>query len=407
MAIKLVPDVNVAIGAAIDALVALRPNALKHINYGEGRYSHLFEGWKAQGQLVTARFADEAKCCRLFSSGVPLQQLVASEFDASLSSDPTYAVGEVYMFRGGSLPPGVIRKGTIFNKKANPDAQPLAIKGATYTASKDVIVLSGQTTVSVPIIATASGASGNSPSSKKVATDIGFGVTLNTNIQPSQTLFDSNLVVTNSHAAGGSATPNADRLLKRLATAFSQGRFAPTTGAIIAGALFYSGIANVAVIENELNARTVLFPTDESWAYSDTLNAAVGQYVRDNYAGFGCSIQLGQTANHFIHVEATVQLFDTNDLIDPSTIQDNITTTLTSYFNDRPDWWTWKTSAIKAAITSADRKIFACTQITVKDAVDGSMVSEPGSLVLDNDFPIVEHYYLPDNAISITFTGPS
>lgn len=401
---NLVPDVNLAIGQGIDALVALKPNALKHINGGAGRYSHLFTGWKSQGNIVASRFADEAISTRLISSGVPLQQLCASEFDAVLPSDPTFSVGEVTLVRStGTLPAGVIRNGTTFFKASNPNNQPLAITGATYTVSQDIIVQSGQTTVIVPIVASNSGPNANTPSDKIV----GSSITLNTVIQPTQQLFDSNFTVSDSHSAGGSQTPNADPLLRRLATANFQGKFGPTLGAITAGALFVSGVANLAVLDNDFNARTVIFPTDESWAYSERLNAEVGQYVRDNSAGFGCSIQMGKTANQFIHVSATVNLFETNDLVNTSPILQNIQDTLTFYFNSRPDWWTWKTNTIAAAIVSADRKIFSATSIVVTDAVTGSTISQPGPIVLDLNNPILQHYYLTDNACNINFLGLS
>ena len=55
-----IPSSNAVIAPAINALVAARPGALKHINYGTGAYSHLIEGWRAQAALVISRLADQA-----------------------------------------------------------------------------------------------------------------------------------------------------------------------------------------------------------------------------------------------------------------------------------------------------------------------------------------------------------
>src|SRR5690242_16854682 len=96
---KLIPDLDACIGAAIEDLIAKYPNALRHINYGKGRWSHLFTGWRAQGNLVTRRFGDEVVATRLFSEGDALKQLAASEFNTVLSTEPTKAIGELLLSR--------------------------------------------------------------------------------------------------------------------------------------------------------------------------------------------------------------------------------------------------------------------------------------------------------------------
>lgn len=403
MSNRIIPSINQAIGAGIDSIVSVRPNTLKHINNGAGRYADLFLGWMAQGQLVIRRFADEAKSLRLISSGIPLQQLSRSEFSVDVSSDPTFSIGEVYLTRSvGPLPAGVIRASQQWFKQADPDAQPLAIPGSVYQNTQDVVVATGQTNVTVPIKAVTAGASGNIPQGQPIS----LSITPNTQIKPSSSLFDTNFAVVNSTAAGGTNTPNSDFVLRRLSTASYVGRNGPTDGAIIAGALSYPGISHLAVIENTSNARSVIFAVDESWGYSPSLSNAVGQGVKDKWQGFGCAIQLGQTGNTFVHIDATVQLADTDFLVDTNTISNDITTALNAYFSDRFDWWTWKTSAIQATIASANRRIFACTSVTVKDAVTSSVLAEPGPLTLDDNIPILNHWFLPDNAINLTFTSP-
>lgn len=400
---KLVPDIDACIGAGIEALVARKPRALAHINNGKGRYAHLFAGWKAQGNIVARRFASEAKATRLFDSGVPLQQLVASEYDISIVTDSTFAVGEVQLIRiDGTYPAGVIRRGHLISKEGNEDAQPIKIDSARYEVSQDVLVAKNQTVVTVPIKASRTGANSNIPF--YVNGDVIFPYT---QLKLASPVFDTNFSVTSSRVAGGSQTPVTDKIIRRAATAFSQGRYAPTEGAILAGALLYSGVANLAVIENESNARTVVFPVDESWAYSDSLNATVGQYLKDNFCGFGCAIQMGKVYNQFIHIDCTVKLFNGKDLIDTTPLQTAIKDALASYFDDRPDWWTWKSSALKSVIAGASRKIYACTSVSVTDALSSATVSEPGAVYLDPVSPYIPHYFLPNNAVNVTFLGPT
>lgn len=404
MSIRIIPDINEIIGAGIEELVAQRPTTLPHINYGKGRYSELFEGWKAQANIVLRRFADEAKSTRTFSEGLPLQQLVRSESDALVITDPTFSIGEVTLTRStGDMAAGIIRRGHPFFKQQDPNAQPLIITGAQYTASQDVLVSEGDTEVTVPIISDTSGKNGNAPSGNKTSDTTMDVLTI---IKPSVPLFDTNFTVSDCRSAGGTNTPASDKVLRRLFTSLYQGKFGPTLGAITAGALSFFGVANLAVVENDTNAKTVVFPTDESWAYSDRLNGFVGQLVNDNSRGFGCSFQMGRTANKFIHITATVRLFDSKYLFDPTLILDAIKASLNFYFNERPDWWNWKLETVKAVITSASRKIYSCTSVAITDAVDSTTVDEPDLLSLDSDNPIIQHYYIPDNALNITFLPP-
>jgi hypothetical protein len=213
--------------------------------------------------------------------------------------------------------------------------------------------------------------------------------------------------VSDCHTAGGSQNPSPDQVLRRAATAYASGRFGPTLGAIIAGALSFSGVSHLAVIDNQKIGKTVVFPVDESWAYSAELNSQIGQSLKDTWNGFGCAIQMGRTGNQFIHIDATVVLSDSKYLIDPTDIEQDIRAALQFYFNERPDWWTWKLDTIKAAIAGSNRKIFACSNVTVKDAVDSTVVDEPEALDIDDTYPIVQHYYLNDNATNLTFLGPS
>lgn len=405
---KLIPNIDAVLGAGIEKLVELRPKAFKHVNLGQGRWAHLFAGWRAQGNLVARRFGDEVVATRLFSSGQALRELCASEFDTVFSTDPTTAVGEVWMVRFNG-PAGVIRKGSQFFKEAQPDAQPLAIESARYVVTRDILVSKNQHVVVVPIAAVRPGPTGNTPSGKKFVYNGKPFLTDSELIQPAnkQAIFDSTFEVFDCRTAGGSQNPSTDQVLRRAATARASGRFGPTAGAIIAGALSFSGVARLAVIDNENTGKTVIFPVDEAWACSQELNSQVGQIIKDSWNGFGCAVQMGTTGNQFIHIEATVVLSDSRHLIDSTAIEQDIRDALQFYFNERPDWWTWKLETIKAAIAGSNRKIFACTDVKVTDATDSTVVDEPSFLDIDDSFPIIQHYYLNDNATNLTFVGPS
>lgn len=399
---KLIPFVDTCVGAGITKLAELRPNSLKHTNLGKGVYSHLFEGWRAQGNLVAARFGDEVVSTRLFASGDGLKQLCSSEFDTFLSSDPTNGIGEITLTRStGSYPAGVIRKGHPFAKEAD-DKQPLQVDSARYEVARDILVAKNQTSVTVPIVSVKTGNTSNIITYTNGGNAISYAL-----LVTGTPLFDTAFTVSSSRVAGGSLTPAQDQILRKAAKAYASGRFGPTIGAISFGAYLYSGVSNLAVVDNPVNARTVVFPTDESWAYSSELNSAVGQNIKDNWAGFGCAIQMGTTTNRFIHIDAEVVLTDSKYLIDPSPIYNDIVDALRFYFNERPDWWTWKEATIKATIAGASRKIFACNSVDVTDALDSSSISEPGPLSLSTSNPIITHYYIADNAININFLGPS
>ncbi len=400
---KIIPDVNHALAAAVDKIYELIPSAFEHINTGKGKWANLIAGWRAQGNLVVRRFADESKSTRLFCEADSLRQLCSSEYSITLSPDPTFAIGEVELYR--ELLPrnaGVIRKGTIFTKTGDPDAQPLAITSAKYVSSQDVLVKKGQFFVTVPIVAVSAG-----PSSNTIITSVNdISIFGSAPILPATPLFDTNFSVTQSHCAGGSLNPASDQVLRRIAKAFTNDRVGPIEGATLVGALLYSGVSNAVVLENEVNARTVIFPVDESWGYSDSLNNAVGQLVKNSTLGFGCSIQMGKTINRFIHIEADIQLIDSKYLLDTTDITNSISTALTSYFNDRPDWYTWKTSTVQSVISSASRKIFGCTSATITDATTSNVISETPPIVLDNTNPVLTHYYLANNSFAPNFLPP-
>ena len=115
-----IPTPDEIIGKGIDALVALRPRALAHINAGKGGYANIFTAWRAQAALALRRLSDHALQNRVgFSTGDSLRFLAASEYDAPAVLDPTVATGQATLSRAGGRDGGVIRKGARFARPAD------------------------------------------------------------------------------------------------------------------------------------------------------------------------------------------------------------------------------------------------------------------------------------------------
>ena len=69
------------------ALVALRPEARKHIP--AGWYGAVLQGFRGQLSVCRARLGEEVKASRLgLAEGEALQELASSEFWATLSTEP-------------------------------------------------------------------------------------------------------------------------------------------------------------------------------------------------------------------------------------------------------------------------------------------------------------------------------
>ena len=66
------------------------------------------------------------------------------------------------------------------------------------------------------------------------------------------------------------------------------------------------------------------------------------------------------------------------NVTDTSGVTAALSAAATAYFNGRPDWYTWRTAALRAALTRAHPAIRACTSATVIDAAPTSdPLSEP------------------------------
>lgn len=101
MAEPIIPAASVFETAAINAIVALRPESLKHFNEG-GRWADLPALWRPQALLLQARLADEVAQKRLSqASGQGLRALASSEFDCRLPVQPQSSLGTAALSRTG------------------------------------------------------------------------------------------------------------------------------------------------------------------------------------------------------------------------------------------------------------------------------------------------------------------
>ncbi len=412
MADPQIPRVNELLGAGFDAIAAQRPSAVRHLAFG--RYGDVFHGWKAQAQLVLRRLAHEAKSTRLICGGRPLLDLLASEFDAIVDPSPQKAVGTVVLRRNyataGEFTGGVIRAGTKFRRPANATACPQA-KEALYESTEPVYVgtdsvaapapLTGRVQrVVVPIRAVTAGASANIT---QVYSPI-LSDSDNPPIEKADTLFDSAFAVVYGDAAGGSSAPQ-DAKLRQLGKALGSGQYGPNEAAILAGLLLTSGVAHAAVREKTSSGTVLAWIADESWAWSDKLRDTALQNLNDTWLGFGCACSIGQTSTVPVGVSVSATVRDKRTFADSSGLTEKMRQSVKAYFNDRPDWYSWRHAGIKGAVMRSDRRLLEVTDAVVKD-LDGNTISEPsGALPTTTINPIV-YRYIDDTNVSITLASP-
>lgn len=364
----IIPRPDEAIGAGVERLVALRPAAQGFID--SGRYGSVLAGWRAELALVIQRLVREVEASRLETAvGEALRDLCASEFDTTLPVGPLTALGDVRLVRGPGGPAGVIRAGTRFRRSAKPSDPLLPRTEASFTAALDVVVPQGQTGAAVSLVAIRAGAFANTP----VGIDTNGNMVGAVDIQSADALFDPNFQVSYASSAGGSDGATDD-ILKTAASAYAVGRYAPTVGAVIAAALL-AGAVHVAVLEDPVWAVSNVLAQDVSWASTGSwLNqiqtAADGQ-------GFGCRANVTGALSTFVKVAASATLRDKSALVSSGAILQAITAAVTSYFNDRPDWYTWRAAGLRIAITRAHPSIKACTFVSVADASTGAVLTEP------------------------------
>jgi hypothetical protein len=430
MAKPILPTGSGLVTSAIDEIVRLRPETLVHFNLGSGRWADLPAMWRAQIIVNLARMADEVKSRRLrFATGEPLRALASSEFNTTLPSAPQTALGVVRLQRPapsvGVAPAGVIKKGAGFTKVAQPagiplpptsppgNAYPLPIASATYVAASTVYVPEGAgvlSAVSVPLTASAAGAGANVPTFAGQYGTSGLAL-----IQPSAPLFDKTLVGVDCSASGGSSGIT-DSVLRAASTAYIQGQFGPTDGAILAGCLRQQSVRHIAVFPaNDVVTYAQAYVADESWgsagppSSTDTPGwvAQVGQSFVTDWQGFGCRVRFGFVTNLGIAVQPSIRLKTTEDLSFTDDIDANVQAVVQSYFNDRPDWYRWRAATLRALVSRADDRILVCDSVTVTDLVTGAPVTEPDNTFGASFAPFLTHLYPTSSSIQSHYLPPN
>ncbi len=213
------------------------------------------------------------------------------------------------------------------------------------------------------------------------------------------------LVSSQGIAAGGSLGVS-DPTLRVQAKASYLGQFGPSDQALIAGAYSYPGVAHVALAFDSTNAVTYLYVADESWAAGAPWAQRIRQHLHDRpWVGFGARVGVLSVLNQPIAVQATVLLADPALASETSDIAKNVRRELRSYFDDRPDWYTWRINSIASTITRSDSRIRTATSVVVLDE-DASPMGEPAATLAA--LPgTATHYMLADDAVRLTFTTPS
>ena len=412
MADPILPTASSLVTPAIDAIVALRAESLYHFNNRSSRWNDLPAIWRAQLLLLLARLGDECQSTRLrFAKGDALRTLCASEFSTTLPSAPQTAIGVFQTYRSTNGPAGTIQKTTKFSKGAQPNgialpaatAYPLPILAASYTPIQAVYWPAGAGTVPVTCTATQPGVAGNLP----VFLNVGYNAS-QTQIQPAAPLFDPNITVAGPFpqaAPAGGSSGVTDPVLVAAAKAYYVGQFGPTDGAVVAGLLRQQSIRHTAIFRATASTPYAFgYVADESWACNSYWTGQVTQSFVTNFQGFGCRVRFGGVVNLAVTLAATIQLISTDDLNNTDEIDANVRAAAKAYFDDRPDWYRWHASSLRAALAAADPRILQCSSVTVTDAATGAAVAEPSPITAYT--PTITHYYLSDNSVNATYQPP-
>lgn len=408
--------ISEVLGPAVDALVAARPRAKKHI-WG-GRYGDVLHGWAAQAALVRARLAREIIATRLgLADGQALAELASSEFFAELEPEPQKAIGEVVLRRQvsngnpgttGNFGAGVIPAGKRFRLSGDPGAVP-PTTDALYESTSAVVcdrddtadvivngpVYTHTQAVSVPIRALRAGPDANV---RNVLTLMG-----SQQIRIVDALFAS-FTALSLIAAGGSNGVVSDQI-RALARALCVGQFGPTSDAGIAGALSHPSVRRAVWVTDPSDAVAKLYIADESWATSAALKRETLSRLYASWLGFGARVAIRDFYNQTIRVRATVTLRNATYLADVEDLSERITKAVTAYFDERPDFYTWNTSTLEGAIVASDakRRILSGSSIVVEDQ-GGTALTPPAPTP---EPASVTHYWLAGSAVELTFATPT
>jgi hypothetical protein len=388
----IIPTADAVITPVLEKLYELRPSSFRHLNLRSGVYWHPVLGYRAQAARMLQRLTQLAGERRLKTAeGTALLDYVASEFGPLPETDKTFAYGAVTLARTDPAQRAVVNipKGTKILRTAFTS---LGVKfaAAEYETLADAMVPYASTaTITIPVKATSAGADANAP--------ILYGNTTTGITAPS---LGAPLSVLGFEAAGGSDGPKDD-FVRLYAKTYALGQYGPTLAASRLGALSATGVRHLVTYDAPSSGTQTILVADESWASSQRWADRVLQNMYDSdVVGFGCKIAVYELRNKVVTATATVSLRDPQYLTDTSEIDVAIGKALRSFLDDRPDFTSWTYAAMKSAISRAHPKIFSCTAVLLKDAFDGSSISEPtGSTYF--------HFLLASNSVATTYTGPA
>jgi hypothetical protein len=361
-----------------------------------GRYADVLRGWEAQATRFRRYLAEECAAARLSTAaGTALLELAGSEFWAFINTDAQTAIGEVSLTRSGAVPAGAIRKGHKFSRQANDTSTP-SIAAAQFVATDAVYFPAGVANLRVPVEANITGPAGNYP--------LFIDDFYPNDVTSNDVFFDSTIQAAALFAAGGSAGVD-DPWIRVIAAASYAGQFGPVNSALIAAAFAVPRVRHTAVSFDTQRAVARLFIADVSWASSPELQTQVGSQLSNKYLGWGARAEVLPIKNKKVNVTASVVLQGPQYLNDLADIQSAILAKLKSYFDDRPNFWTFTNRALRGVIAQADKRILTCTSVSVLSA-SGSVMSEPAAQ-LAGTATYATHFYLSDDAISIDFSIPA
>lgn len=406
-----------AIGALLGDLAG-RQRQRRAVHAVQGRFGDVIRGWSGQAEVVRKRLVDEIIAARLIldNQGEALRQLAASEFWASLPDEPRQAIGSATLTRAvtnasastaGNFSHGVVAAGARLRRGAF-DGPPVSLSDAEYETTAPVVCGLDDTgqpvdtgsgfehtqSVVAPIQAIQTGPGPNAPAIQGIT---GVELTL------SSSLFDK-FTVTALEASGGTLGP-VDAQVLALARAMARGYDGPTTTAALAGCLLDPGVRRAFPHLDTTRGILRFFTADESWASSARHQGMVKQALFDfPWIGFGCRVGFGSILNIPITLRATVALRGRQYEADAEAIKGSIRQVAQTFFDDRPDIFSWRLTTLGGRISVADRRVLTCLSVEVLDA-NGLTVAEPAS-ALAPDATTMNHYMLISNGVEVTFGVP-
>src|SRR5207253_2942781 len=136
--------------------------------------------------------------------------------------------------------------------------------------------------------------------------------------------------------------------------AMGPGRNGANNAAALAGARTDPRVRRVAVQLDYSTAILWFYVADQSWATSRLYRDTVRQSLFDGkWIGFGSRVSLGAVHNVAVTVSATVYLRSKVHEAEKSAIAAAIQEKVGGYFDDRADFYSWRTDALGGVIATA------------------------------------------------------